>query len=81
VSGDGPRRLDDEDHCPTADGRPRSPADHLQSAEVAALIERIDGEQGRLDVLVNDIRGGGRTWGSFHDLAKVGAAHGPGAGA
>jgi hypothetical protein len=43
---------------PTADGRPRSPVDHLQPAEVAALIERIDGEQGRLDVLVDDIWGG-----------------------
>ena len=33
--------------------------DHSQPAEVAALVERIDGEQaGRLDVLVNDIWGG-----------------------
>jgi NAD(P)-dependent dehydrogenase (short-subunit alcohol dehydrogenase family) len=32
--------------------------DHLQPARVKALIERIDGEQGRLDVLVNDIWGG-----------------------
>jgi NAD(P)-dependent dehydrogenase (short-subunit alcohol dehydrogenase family) len=34
--------------------------DHLDSAQVAALVERIDAEQGRLDVLVNDI------WGSEH---------------
>ena len=34
--------------------------DHLDPAQVAALIERIDSEQGRLDVLVNDI------WGSEH---------------
>jgi NAD(P)-dependent dehydrogenase (short-subunit alcohol dehydrogenase family) len=32
--------------------------DHLQPAQVAALVERIDAERGRLDVLVNDIWGG-----------------------
>src|SRR5687768_16423090 len=32
--------------------------DHLESEQVAALVSRIDGEQGRLDVLVNDIWGG-----------------------
>ncbi len=32
--------------------------DHLVPAEVDALIRRIDAEQGRLDVLVNDIWGG-----------------------
>ena len=32
--------------------------DHLQAEQVRALVERIDGEQGRLDVLVNDIWGG-----------------------
>ena len=34
--------------------------DHLEPSEVAALVERIDSEQGRLDVLVNDI------WGAEH---------------
>jgi NAD(P)-dependent dehydrogenase (short-subunit alcohol dehydrogenase family) len=34
--------------------------DHLDPAQVAALAERIDSEQGRLDLLVNDI------WGSEH---------------
>ncbi|MFE5332091.1 SDR family oxidoreductase [Embleya sp. NPDC056575] len=34
------------------------PTDHLEPARVRALIERIDSEQGRLDVLVNDIWGG-----------------------
>ena len=34
--------------------------DHLDPAQVSALVERIDSEQGRLDVLVNDI------WGSEH---------------
>ncbi|RSS85649.1 SDR family oxidoreductase [Streptomyces sp. WAC05950] len=33
-------------------------ADHLVPAEVEALVRRIDTEQGRLDVLVNDIWGG-----------------------
>jgi NAD(P)-dependent dehydrogenase (short-subunit alcohol dehydrogenase family) len=32
--------------------------DHLEPARVKTLVERIDGEQGRLDVLVNDIWGG-----------------------
>ncbi|MFJ4780076.1 SDR family oxidoreductase [Streptomyces sp. NPDC088762] len=32
--------------------------DHLVPAEVEALVRRIDAEQGRLDVLVNDIWGG-----------------------
>lgn len=32
--------------------------DHLDPAAVAALVARIDAEQGRLDVMVNDIWGG-----------------------
>src|ERR687893_1280133 len=32
--------------------------DHLDPSAVAALVARIDAEQGRLDVLVNDIWGG-----------------------
>jgi NAD(P)-dependent dehydrogenase (short-subunit alcohol dehydrogenase family) len=32
--------------------------DHLERDEVRALVERIDAEHGRLDVLVNDIWGG-----------------------
>jgi len=32
--------------------------DHLVADEVRALVERIRGEQGRLDVLVNDVWGG-----------------------
>ena len=35
-------------------------ADHLDPQQVAALVERIDAEHGRLDVLVNDI------WGAEH---------------
>ncbi|MFF7355932.1 SDR family oxidoreductase [Streptomyces filipinensis] len=34
------------------------PADHLDQDAVRALVDRIDGEEGRLDVLVNDIWGG-----------------------
>ncbi|QNP74524.1 SDR family oxidoreductase [Streptomyces roseirectus] len=33
------------------------PTDHLDPAQVKTLVERIDKEQGRLDVLVNDIWG------------------------
>jgi NAD(P)-dependent dehydrogenase (short-subunit alcohol dehydrogenase family) len=32
--------------------------DHLEADQVKALVQRIDAEQGRLDVLVNDIWGG-----------------------
>lgn len=34
--------------------------DHLQAGQVADLIQRIDSEMGRLDILVNDIWGGER---------------------
>ncbi|MQY34226.1 hypothetical protein SRB17_21920 [Streptomyces sp. RB17] len=34
------------------------PVDHLDQPAVRALVERIDHEQGRLDLLVNDIWGG-----------------------
>jgi len=34
------------------------PTDHLDPAQVRALVDRIDDEQGRLDLLVNDIWGG-----------------------
>jgi NAD(P)-dependent dehydrogenase (short-subunit alcohol dehydrogenase family) len=48
--------------------------DHLQPAQVEALVRRIDAEQGRLDVLVNDIWGGEKLaeWNTpvwEHDLA------------
>ena len=32
--------------------------DHLQPPQIRPLVERVDSEQERLDVLVNDIRGG-----------------------
>jgi NAD(P)-dependent dehydrogenase (short-subunit alcohol dehydrogenase family) len=34
------------------------PTDHLDRTQVQALVDRVDREQGRLDVLVNDIWGG-----------------------
>lgn len=34
------------------------PTDHLVSDQVRALVQRIDEEQGRLDILVNDVWGG-----------------------
>ncbi|MCA6095286.1 SDR family oxidoreductase [Streptomyces sp. SCA3-4] len=34
------------------------PTDHLEPAQVRALVERIDRDHGRLDVLVNDVWGG-----------------------
>ena len=42
--------------------------DHTVEAEVAALMGRVDREQGRLDVLVNSVAGespAARQWGSF----------------
>ncbi|MET8946119.1 SDR family oxidoreductase [Streptomyces sp. NPDC004542] len=39
------------------------PADHLDPAQVRAVVDRIDRESGRLDVLVNDI------WGAEHLFA------------
>ena len=49
-------------------------ADHLEADRVEALVARIDAEQGRLDVLVNDIWGGEKlfSWDAplwEHDLA------------
>lgn len=51
------------------------PTDHLVPAEVRALVDRIDHEQGRLDILVNDIWGAEKLfeWESpvwEHDLDK-----------
>ena len=34
------------------------PTDHLEPEQVRALVDRIDREQGRLDILVNDLWGG-----------------------
>lgn len=37
--------------------------DHLEPSQVAGLVERIDRDRGRLDILVNDIWGGERLFG------------------
>ena len=49
--------------------------DHLETGQVKTLVERIDREQGRLDVLVNDVWGGEKLfeWDTpiwEHDLAN-----------
>lgn len=49
--------------------------DHLERDQVRALVERIDAEQGRLDILVNDVWGGDpfAEWNTSmwqHDLDK-----------
>jgi NAD(P)-dependent dehydrogenase (short-subunit alcohol dehydrogenase family) len=49
--------------------------DHLEPAQVEALVQRIDAERGRLDVLVNDIWGGEKLaqWNTpvwEHDLGR-----------
>jgi NAD(P)-dependent dehydrogenase (short-subunit alcohol dehydrogenase family) len=41
------------------------PTDHLDEGQVRALVERIDRERGRLDILVNDL------WGGEHLLANA----------
>ena len=51
------------------------PTDHLEPDQVEALVRRIDDEQGRLELLVNDIWGGERLfeWNTplwEHDLAN-----------
>lgn len=40
------------------------PTDHLEEEQVRALVARIEREQGRLDILVNDL------WGGEHLLVK-----------
>ncbi|MGW1022358.1 SDR family oxidoreductase [Streptomyces sp. NPDC002577] len=41
------------------------PTDHLEPDQVRVLVERIDREQGRLDILVNDV------WGGEHLVGEV----------
>ena len=52
--------------------------DHTVESEVERLLKRVRAEQGRLDVLVNDVWGGDALteWG----IALLGALHGQGAG-
>src|SRR3954451_15306529 len=57
---DRPETIEDTADLVTAAGGTGIPVavDHLEPAEVEALVARIDSEQGRLDLLVNDIWGG-----------------------
>ena len=57
---DRPETIEDTAELVTAAGGRgiAVPVDHLESGQVRALVERIDREHGRLDVLVNDIWGG-----------------------
>ncbi|MFD3544251.1 SDR family oxidoreductase [Streptomyces sp. NPDC058655] len=74
---DRPETIEETAELVTAAGGRGVPvvADHLVPDEVAALVGRIDAEQGRLDVLVNDVWGGELLfeWDSTvweHDLEK-----------
>ncbi|MFW3169031.1 SDR family oxidoreductase [Geodermatophilus sp. CPCC 206100] len=57
---DRPETIEETAELVTAAGGRGIPVvcDHLEPAQVAALVARIDAESGRLDVLVNDIWGG-----------------------
>lgn len=59
---DRPETIEDTADLVTAAGGTgiAVPTDHLVPEQVRTLAERIDAEQGRLDVLVNDIWGGER---------------------
>jgi NAD(P)-dependent dehydrogenase (short-subunit alcohol dehydrogenase family) len=59
---DRPETIEETAELVTAAGGEGIPVevDHLDPAQVARLLERIDSEHGRLDVLVNDI------WGAEH---------------
>jgi len=72
---DRPETLEDTADLVTAAGGHgiAVPTDHLDPAQVRVLVDRVADEQGRLDVLVNDIWGGERLfeWDSpvwEHDL-------------
>ncbi|MGW1162228.1 SDR family oxidoreductase [Streptomyces sp. NPDC002519] len=74
---DRPETIEDTAELVTAAGGHgiAVPTDHLVPAEVRALVERIADEQGRLDILVNDIWGAEKLfeWDSpvwQHDLDK-----------
>jgi NAD(P)-dependent dehydrogenase (short-subunit alcohol dehydrogenase family) len=74
---DRPETIEETAELVTAAGGTGIPVrtDHLDPAQVKALVERIDQERGRLDVLVNDVWGGDPLfeWDSpiwKHDLDK-----------
>lgn len=57
---DRPETIEDSAELVTQAGGSGIPVqvDHLQRDQVEALVEKIDAEQGRLDILINDIWGG-----------------------
>jgi NAD(P)-dependent dehydrogenase (short-subunit alcohol dehydrogenase family) len=57
---DRPETIEDTADLVTAAGGQgiAVPTDHLEPSAVRALVDRIDDEQDRLDILVNDIWGG-----------------------
>lgn len=57
---DRPETIEDTADLVTAAGGRgvAAPTDHLEPSAVRTLVDRIDDEQGRLDILVNDIWGG-----------------------
>jgi NAD(P)-dependent dehydrogenase (short-subunit alcohol dehydrogenase family) len=59
---DRPETIEDTAELVTAAGGRgiAVPVDHLEPAQVAALVDRVDAESGQLDVLVNDVWGGER---------------------
>lgn len=59
---DRPETIEDTAELVTDAGGEGIPVavDHLDPAQVAALVERVDSERGGLDVLVNDVWGGER---------------------
>ncbi len=59
---DRPETIEETAELVTAAGGAGIPVavDHLEPAQVESLVQRIDAEQGRLDLLVNDIWGGER---------------------
>src|SRR5437870_7653492 len=66
-----PETIDESAEMVTARGGVGIPVrvDHLVEEQVAALVARIRAEQGRLDVLVNDISEGDfHEWKPFWDL-------------
>src|SRR5690606_26630441 len=60
ASGNRPETIDETAEMVTSYGGEgiAVQVDHLVPAQVEALFERVKAEQGRLDILVNDIRGG-----------------------
>ena len=74
ATGNRPETIEETAEMVTARGGTGiyAQADHTVESEVKSLFERVKKEQGRLDILVNDIWGGdeltefGKTFGKYH---------------